>query len=172
MFLTVAASAQQMPEPARPLPAPQTPVIRSLPEAPADRQVPTRVVPRTAPGAALPQRVWRASPVDPSTLPADIESDSRLPAPGNALPDGLVAVSSRGDIAAAWYTEPTTRYGHAVLGDAIEAGGLRIRTRDGDVLDYALPQTEVFEDRAPRLADLDAGRGRYPSHRGGSPAGA
>ena len=152
----ISASAQQMPQPAGPLPAPLPPNLRSLPESPTDRRVPVRVVPKPRPGVTPPQRIWRASPVEPSALTVDIESDSRLPAPGNALPDGLVATASRGDIAAAWYTAPTTRYGHAVLGDAIEAGGLRIRTRDGDILNYSLPETEVFEDRAPRLADLDA----------------
>lgn len=109
-----------------------------------------------APAVSQQTEVWRTTQVDPAIVPPTIVVDRREPAPGDALPDGLVATSSRGDISAAWYIGPTTRYGHAVLGDAVEAGGLRIRTRDGDVLDYKLPESEVFEDLYPRLADLDA----------------
>ena len=108
-----------------------------------------------APPAAA-QRSWTAAPIDAATLPAAVLDDSRLPAPGNSLPDGLVAAAEGGDIAAAWYIGPTTRYAHGVLGDAVEAGGLRVRTAGGRTIDYVLPDTEVFEDRAPRLADLDA----------------
>ena len=54
---------------------------------------------------------------------------------------------------------PTQRYGHAVLGDAIEAGGLRAILRDGRTVDYMLGEDSVFEDLRPRLADLD-GDGR------------
>lgn len=74
------------------------------------------------------------------------------------LPDGGTA-SGKGDIAAAWYVAPTTRYAHAVLGDAIEAGGLAVRTADGATVTLALPEDAVFEDITPRLADLD-GDGR------------
>lgn len=54
------------------------------------------------------------------------------------------------------YADPTTRYAHGVLGDAVEHGTL--------VLQYAppaaryvikLPIERVFEDTAPRLADVD-----------------
>ncbi|MEC9368067.1 MAG: hypothetical protein VX871_05180, partial [Pseudomonadota bacterium] len=48
----------------------------------------------------------------------------RAPAmPPGALPDGRLA-SGRLDIRAAWYAKPTNRYGHGVLGDAIEAEAL------------------------------------------------
>ena len=59
------------------------------------------------------------------------------------------------DITAARYTDPTTRYAHGVLGDAIEHETLRLQTGDGRVLSITLPQTDVFEDTEPRLADLD-----------------
>jgi hypothetical protein len=39
------------------------------------------------------------------------------------------------DIAQAWLTRPTKRYDHAILGDAIEAGGLAVKTRDGKTLE-------------------------------------
>jgi len=53
------------------------------------------------------------------------------------------------------YTDPTTRYAHGVLGDAIEWGALEMRTDKGRTLRVVLPDTRVFEDLEPRLADLD-----------------
>jgi len=93
-----------------------------------------------------------ASP--PEALPA-----SSPPAKSNALPDGGLAEASSGDLVAAWYEDPTRRYGHAVLGDSIEAGSLAAQTADGVILRLVLPGREVFEDITPRLADLD-GDGR------------
>lgn len=62
----------------------------------------------------------------------------------------------------AGYLEPTTRYGHAVLGDGVEWGALRLRLReaDGGTRDVLLrlPETRVFEDLAPRLVDLGGQR--------------
>ena len=63
------------------------------------------------------------------------------------------------EIAGARFTDPTERYGHAILGDAIEWGGLEITLGDGTTRQFTLPQDHVFEDVAPRLADLD-GDGR------------
>jgi len=59
------------------------------------------------------------------------------------------------DIIDARYTDPTTRYAHGVLGDAIEHGSLRMQSNDGRIFSVSLPQSDVFEDTAPRLADLD-----------------
>lgn len=70
------------------------------------------------------------------------------------------------------YAEPTTRYSHGVLGDTIEYGALEIRVEGKSPLseplsldlDYGpsihtvsvrLPSDRVFEDLAPRLADVD-----------------
>jgi hypothetical protein len=58
-------------------------------------------------------------------------------------------------VVAATYDEPTTRYGHAVLGDAVEWGALVLTLSDGTRRRLRLPETRVFEDTAPRLADLD-----------------
>lgn len=86
------------------------------------------------------------------------------PLPRETLPDGE-AVRAReasvatGDIAAAWYEDPTTRYDHAILGDAIEAGALAVTDGTGQTHRLQLPETHVFEDRFPRLADID-GDGR------------
>lgn len=74
--------------------------------------------------------------------------------PEEALPDGRVAIGNR-DIAQAWLAEPTDRYDHGVLGDKIEAGSLVIELRDGSRQTIRLKDDAVFEDLAPRLADLD-----------------
>ncbi len=50
--------------------------------------------------------------------------------------------------------QPTDRYDHAVLGDAVEWGGLAISTGAGTVI-HTLPDTRVFEDATTRIADLD-----------------
>lgn len=101
---------------------------------------------------------WRVEALDPAAYPPEIVTETGDPAP-DGLPDGRVARTSDGDIRAAWYVAPTRRYGHGILGDAVEAGSLRVQTAGGEILSLDLPETEVFEDRTPRLADLD-GDGR------------
>jgi hypothetical protein len=61
-------------------------------------------------------------------------------------------------IRSADYSDPTDRYAHGVLGDAIEWGALRIATDRGTRV-FTLPQERVFEDIAPRLVDLDGDGG-------------
>jgi hypothetical protein len=46
-----------------------------------------------------------------------------------------------------------------VLGDAIEAGSLVVEDASGRRFEHVLPETHVFEDITPRIADLD-GDGR------------
>ena len=58
-------------------------------------------------------------------------------------------------IVSARYLEPTTRYAHGVLGDAIEYGALEMEMTDGRRVTLTLPESSVFEDIAPRLADVD-----------------
>lgn len=67
----------------------------------------------------------------------------------------LVASPAAAEITGARYGDPTTRYAHGVLGDAIEYGALELDLSDGRRLRMVLPETLVFEDIAPRLADLD-----------------
>jgi hypothetical protein len=50
---------------------------------------------------------------------------------------------------------PTDRYDHGVLGDTTEHGTLAVTMADGRVLRAVLPETRVFEDTGPRLADMD-----------------
>ncbi len=67
----------------------------------------------------------------------------------------MSAAAVSAQIVAAEYTQPTTRYDHGVLGDAVEWGALQVRLADGRTETFVLPETLVFEDIAPRLADLD-----------------
>ena len=60
------------------------------------------------------------------------------------------------NITDAQYIDPTTRYAHGVLGDAIEHGTLRLRLDDGRSVNITLPQSDVFEDTKPRLVDLNS----------------
>jgi hypothetical protein len=80
------------------------------------------------------------------------------PAPAQAqhpLSDGEV---TRAGALSTYLIDPTRRYDHGVLGDAIEAGGFAVE-REGRRLIYRLGHHAVFEDRRVRLADLD-GDGR------------
>lgn len=58
-------------------------------------------------------------------------------------------------ILSAEYAAPTDRYAHGILGDAIEWGELQVTTDEG-LRVFTLSQDRVFEDVAPRLADLDS----------------
>ena len=98
---------------------------------------------------------WRVVEAGSGAAPQFAESCQR---PSGGLPDGCVARAT-GDVRAAWYSAPTQRYAHAILGDAIEAGALVAQLADGTQLTLTLPESLVFEDRTPRLADLD-GDGR------------
>ncbi len=74
------------------------------------------------------------------------------------LPDGEVSTGAKG-IAEAWLTGPTQRYPHGIMGDTIEASGIRVVTAEGRILETTLGPDSVFEDRLARLADVD-GDGR------------
>ena len=72
----------------------------------------------------------------------------------------LTAMPAAADVTAARYTEPTTRYDHGVLGDAVEWGALEMTVAAcagcaAQTVTVRLPETRVFEDIAPRLVDLD-----------------
>lgn len=84
-----------------------------------------------------------------------VAKDDRYP---GGLPDLRVSHGKK-DIADAWFADPTHRYRHYVLGSRYEAGALKVRTRRGKILTFRLSKRSVFEDREPRLADLD-GDGR------------
>ena len=73
------------------------------------------------------------------------------------------AVHGLKDIAWAWLGSPTNRYPHAAFGSPVHAGSLHVLVADASgalqQLTLALPAQRVFEDRVPRLVDLD-GDGR------------
>jgi len=101
------------------------------------------------------QDVWTAKKSDTASIPREIVPEERRAAPGG-LPDALIETGPKpGDISAAWYAGRTNRYRHGILGDTFEGSILRVATRAGGYRKLALPDTEVFEDRYPRLADLD-----------------
>jgi hypothetical protein len=78
------------------------------------------------------------------------------------LPNSQVARGDK-DIQWAWLGSPTMRYPHKALGATTHAGSLHVLVTapDGSVKEivYELPFNRVFEDRIPRLMDLD-GDGR------------
>ncbi|KUF12828.1 FG-GAP repeat domain-containing protein [Pseudoponticoccus marisrubri] len=67
----------------------------------------------------------------------------------------LAGAAAAQQIDTARYDGPTTRYPHGVLGDDVEWAQLVVRLTDGRVLSARLGEERVFEDLAPRLADLD-----------------
>lgn len=98
---------------------------------------------------------WKVKQVDANNFPNDIVIETQAEVI-DGLPDGLIAKSDADtDIVSAWYSKPTMRYGHGILGDAVEAGSLLVETADKAVKSLSLPKNTVFEDRYPRLVDLD-----------------
>jgi hypothetical protein len=89
-----------------------------------------------------------------------------LPAPpaqaAKRLPDSQVTRGGK-DIAWAWLGTPTMRYPHKALGATTHAGSLHVllNATAGKFheVTHELPFNRVFEDRLPRLIDLD-GDGR------------
>lgn len=63
-----------------------------------------------------------------------------------------------GDHRTGWLIEPTDRYRHGVLGDAIEAGAMAVGPQNGVMAGAAihrLDEAEVFEDTHLRFVELD-----------------
>ncbi|NNE86992.1 MAG: VCBS repeat-containing protein [Silicimonas sp.] len=67
----------------------------------------------------------------------------------------LAGQASAEGVASARYEDPTTRYAHGILGDAIEHGALVIETTSGRRIKFVLPASRVFEDTEPRVVDVD-----------------
>lgn len=103
-----------------------------------------------------------------SVEPADATcttSATPPPAPAEAsgrLPDSQAVAGSK-DIAWVWLGSPTRRYPHGALGSPVHAGSVHALTRTPGgsmaTVGLSLPVHRVFEDRVPRLVDLD-GDGR------------
>lgn len=69
------------------------------------------------------------------------------------------AVTGRHDLAWVWLGSPTRRYPHGALGSPVHAGSVHalVKTRTGQwkVVALELPLNRVYEDRVPRIVDLD-----------------
>ncbi len=74
--------------------------------------------------------------------------------PQGTLPDAVIA-GSKHNFKRAWLAKPTERYGHAILGDGVEAGSVVVETTCGHKVEHVLDEQHVFEDRHVRIADLD-----------------
>jgi hypothetical protein len=100
------------------------------------------------------QTRWQVTKMESASEAAAALVDTRELA-NAGFPDGRIATYEDGDISSAWYGLPTERYAHGILGDAIEAARLYVKTKNGKTLKLDLTKLEVFEDQTPRLADLD-----------------
>lgn len=89
-------------------------------------------------------------------LEADVIRGLPERSPKDALPDGYIASAENGDIRKAWYSQPTQRYAHGVLGDTIEGSSLVVQLDDNSKQEFYLPEAQVFEDITPRIFDFDA----------------
>ena len=103
--------------------------------------------------------------------PLNREEQIMLPA-RDVIPDGR-AGRGQATIAEAWLIQPTDRYDHGVLGDGIEAGALRVVTRDNRFAIHRLTDGSVFEGTKPLVGDVDSdGRDEVlvvnSNHQGGS----
>lgn len=103
--------------------------------------------------------------MESSTVQCGISAPLFTATPAQAakrIPNSHV-VQGKKDIIWAWLGTPTTRYPHKALGETTHAGSLHVLvTADHGKLQeiiYQLPFNRVFEDRIPRLVDLD-GDGR------------
>jgi len=70
-----------------------------------------------------------------------------------SMPEKLWAKDETSGLTAA-YIYPTSVYQHGILGDTVEAGGLRV-VQNNRFYDFILDSTLVFEDLRPRLVDLN-----------------
>ena len=71
------------------------------------------------------------------------------------FPESLVTTEVTSGVQSAWYDDATDRYAHGVLGDSIEPSTLVVTDEHGCGRSVVLDKNHVFEDLAPRLADID-----------------
>lgn len=90
-------------------------------------------------------------PVSPPLQPLPAQAAGRIP--------DSQAVAGQQDLAWVWLGSPTLRYPHRALGSPVHAGSVHalVRSRAGDwvVVERVLPLNRVYEDRVPRIVDLD-----------------
>lgn len=91
----------------------------------------------------------------------------------DGIPGGMIARETGAGIVAAWYSDPTGRYDHGILGDAIEGGTLSVVDGSGNRYSVTLGPDLVFEDLVPRIADINGdGRNDVVTIRSGLTTGA
>jgi hypothetical protein len=78
----------------------------------------------------------------------------KRPPKDRPLVDGRIARGNR-QIVAAWFSDPTQRYRHFVLGAEHEPSSIVLSTADRRAYKMTLPNDSVFEDREPRIVDID-----------------
>lgn len=88
-----------------------------------------------------------------ANLPISLDPDSVFKN-YTPLPEQQISATQDSQWLAQYYL-PTERYGHGILGDKIEAGGL-VMYHDGTYYPYILEDNYVFEDLAPRMIDVNA----------------
>ena len=70
------------------------------------------------------------------------------------IKDGKIARGNR-TIQAAWFSDPVQRYRHLAFATEYEPESLVISTADHKAYKLKLPDDSVFEDREPRIVDID-----------------
>lgn len=107
-------------------------------------------------------RWYKLSVANNSLRKDEVEGPAPYPKDQFRMPDGFLATApdtEKADIVNAWYSVPTDNYTHSALGDALEGSMLKATLSDGTVVKTQLGLDMVFEDRSPRVVDLD-GDGR------------
>jgi len=82
-------------------------------------------------------------------------TESERFADAEPIPDSIVAYAQGKGVVGAKLSCATMRYAHGVLGDEIEAGCLIVVDESDQAFTIELPQSQVFEDLEPRIADMD-----------------
>ena len=116
-------------------------------------QVMVRTTSDTAMGAADDHYLLTVSggAIDIDHMGIVVLRDRDLP---GRLPQSLPAQGD-GILAEVWLSDATDRYGHAVLGDRLEAAAVTVRLSDGRMERLEAGADAVVEDLVPRLSDLD-----------------
>ena len=110
--------------------------------------------PATAMGLTVqssPQSCSASEPVAAPLQPLPAQATQRIPE--------SQAVAGQKDVAWVWLSSPTMRYPHRALGSPVHAGSVQalVRSRSGQwvLVERTLPLNRVYEDRVPRIVDLD-----------------
>lgn len=117
----------------------------AIAQAQSQQQPPSPAGPQGLRQTTIHQGEYKLAP-DPNAF--------KRPRRDNVLKDGDLARGSI-NIAAAWFSEPTGRYRHFPFGTDQHPTALTISTTSKQVMRFRLPKDSVFEDRTPRLVDID-----------------